>query len=103
MSRGIIYLAAKTGNAIVPVAFRCNRAWELKGSWTSLTIPWPFSQVNLAVGDPVYVPAQTSESELEEYVRSLQDTLEQLQRSLEPASAHPSPAVATTSLVDKAA
>ena len=35
MSRGIVFLASRTGNAIVPTAFACSRCWRIAGSWTT--------------------------------------------------------------------
>ncbi len=32
MSRGIVFLASRTGNPIVPTAFVCSNAWKIQGS-----------------------------------------------------------------------
>lgn len=88
MSRGIIYLAAKTGNAVVPTAFHCNRAWEIRGSWTHLTVPQPFSRVRLAVGPPIRVPNDVSECELDEYAAAVQQSMDRLRTASNPVTEH---------------
>lgn len=80
MSRGIVYLASKTGNAIVPTAFASSNPWEIRGSWTSLTIPKPFSRLVLLAGEPIKVPSALSDAEMQEYVESVQQRMEDLQK-----------------------
>jgi lysophospholipid acyltransferase (LPLAT)-like uncharacterized protein len=72
MSRGIVYLASKTGNPIVPTAFACSNPWDVKGSWTSLTIPKPGSRLVLLAGEPINIPPELETSELAQYVKSVQ-------------------------------
>ena len=88
MSRGLVYLAAKTGNAIIPTSFSCDRAWEIKGSWTSLTVPKPFSHVQLLVGRPIRVPADAPEWQLDEYVQQVQESMDGLQARANPHHQH---------------
>lgn len=80
MSRGIVYLASKTGNAIVPTAFACSNPWEVRGSWTSLTIPKPFSRLVLLAGEPISVPSDLSNEELQDCVASVQQRMDELQK-----------------------
>lgn len=79
MSRGIVYLASKTGNGIVPTAFAASKYWDIKGSWTSLTIPKPFSRLVLIAGDPIYVPAGLDDEGLEHWRLSVQQEMDALQ------------------------
>ena len=79
MSRGLVYLASKTGNPIVPAAFACNRYWQIKSSWTSHTLPQPFSRVVLLVGAPIWIPAGVSPSRLGDFQESVQAAMEELQ------------------------
>gem|GEM_PF-913419 len=79
MSRGIVYLASKTGNGIVPSAFACSNAWDVKGSWTSLTIPKPFSKVVALLDEPIYVPPNLNEVETNWFVDSVQQRMDKLQ------------------------
>ena len=79
MSRGIIFLASKSGARIVPSALVCSNAWEVQGSWTSLTIPKPFSRVVIVVGEPVHVPANLSDREIESCRETVQQRMDELQ------------------------
>lgn len=78
MSRGAIFLASRTGSEIVPTAFACSRAWRIPGRWTHLTIPKPFARVVLLAGDPIAVPPRLTAAELEPYVQTVQDAMNQL-------------------------
>lgn len=79
MSRGIVYLASKTGQGIVPSAFACSNSWDVRGSWTSLTIPKPFSKVVALLDEPIYVPPNLDEVEINWFVSSVQQRMDKLQ------------------------
>ena len=78
MSRGIVFLASRTGNAIVPTAFACSRCWRIPGSWSTLIIPVPFSQVVLLAGDPIHVPPKLRAEAIDQYVAEVQLAMDQL-------------------------
>jgi lysophospholipid acyltransferase (LPLAT)-like uncharacterized protein len=80
VSRGIVYLSSRSGNAIVPTAFACSRCWRIHGSWTDLVIPRPFSRVILLAGDPIHVPPALSPRQLSQYVLQLQSEMDRLDR-----------------------
>lgn len=79
VSKGIVYLASKTGNGIAPTAFACENAWDFQGNWTTLTIPKPFSRLVSLVGPTIYVPANLDRDGIEEYRQKVQAGMEQLQ------------------------
>ena len=54
MQEGVVWLASMTGVRIVPVALNSRKHFELNG-WDRFQIPRPFSRVELAVGEPIYV------------------------------------------------
>ncbi len=78
MSVGIVYLASRTGRAIVPTAYSCTRCWRIRGSWTDLLIPKPFSKVFLLGGDPIQVPADLDSTQLKGYVALVQAAMDRL-------------------------
>lgn len=80
MSRGIVYLASRSGNPVVPTAFACSSAWEIPGSWTTQTIPKPFSRVALVAGDPISVPANLDRDAIEDYRQRLQSAMDVMQQ-----------------------
>ena len=62
---GIIQLAKLTGCAIVP--FTSFTHWKIRfKSWDRLQIPLPFSVCDLRYGDPIWVPRDASDADLEE-------------------------------------
>jgi lysophospholipid acyltransferase (LPLAT)-like uncharacterized protein len=78
MSRGTVFLASRSGRAIVPTAFSCEKPWSIRGSWTELVIPRPFSRVVLLAGEPVEVPTELSRGQLTEYVARIQTQMDDL-------------------------
>ncbi|MCC7085381.1 MAG: DUF374 domain-containing protein [Pirellulales bacterium] len=61
---GMVFIAAHSGRSIVPTAFAAVRAWKIRGSWTTLSIPKPFTTVFALSGVPVAVPANSTAVEL---------------------------------------
>jgi lysophospholipid acyltransferase (LPLAT)-like uncharacterized protein len=51
---GILYLAAKLGYPIVPMATSASRAWVLEKTWCKYLLPKPFSTCCIAVGKPLW-------------------------------------------------
>jgi lysophospholipid acyltransferase (LPLAT)-like uncharacterized protein len=85
MSRGTVFLASRSGRAVVPTAFSCERSWTIRGSWTDLVIPKPFSKVFLLAGDPIDVPLELGRDGLTEFASRIQlhmDRLDALARQL---------------------
>lgn len=85
MKSGIVFLASHTGRAIIPTAYAASRWWSIKGRWTDMRIPKPFSKVILLGGDPIRVPPNLSRDQIENYtalveqqMRHAQETAEQL-------------------------
>jgi lysophospholipid acyltransferase (LPLAT)-like uncharacterized protein len=76
---GILWLAAKTGRPIVPTVGVCDNAWRIKGSWTELTIPKPFSRVLMYGGEFFDVPADLDRASLPKLAEKLEAEMEQLE------------------------
>jgi lysophospholipid acyltransferase (LPLAT)-like uncharacterized protein len=51
---GAVLLAQLSGRPMVPLSYAASRALKIK--WDRFVIPWPFSRIVVAVGEPVYVP-----------------------------------------------
>ena len=75
---GIVYLASRCGNPIVPTAYQASRCWRIRGSWTDLVIPKPFSRVIVLIGVPISIPRQLSRNDLQPYARRIQTEMERL-------------------------
>jgi lysophospholipid acyltransferase (LPLAT)-like uncharacterized protein len=82
---GAIWLAAKTGNPLLPFHLEASNAWSLR-SWDRTQIPKPFSTVALCVGEPMPVHDLSDERfeavrrELEARLRSLEQRTHELLR-----------------------
>lgn len=64
MNPGLAWMSRATGFPIVPVGLVSDRAWHLS-SWDAFTIPKPFARVAIVYGEPVQVPRESSEAELD--------------------------------------
>lgn len=62
--KGIVLLAKHAGRPIVPVAFATSRNLEFD-SWDSASLSLPFGRAGLVMGEPVIVPADADEDELD--------------------------------------
>jgi lysophospholipid acyltransferase (LPLAT)-like uncharacterized protein len=69
---------------ILPLAFSADRYWAIK-SWDRLIVPKPFARVRLAVGEPLEIPRELSESDLEAHKQRLEEALNQLVQQVEAA------------------
>jgi lysophospholipid acyltransferase (LPLAT)-like uncharacterized protein len=61
---GAVWLARATGNPIVAFHIESRRHWTL-GSWDRTQIPKPFSNVAIAVGEPLEVAPEADDAALE--------------------------------------
>jgi lysophospholipid acyltransferase (LPLAT)-like uncharacterized protein len=61
---GAVWLAKATGNPLLPFHLEASKAWSAR-SWDRTQIPKPFSTVGIAIGEPLYVDADASETQLE--------------------------------------
>ena len=75
---GLVFLASRTGRAIVPTAFAASRGWSLRGSWTNLVIPKPFSTAFAITGDPIEVPPDAGREEIAVFESRVQGEMDRL-------------------------
>jgi lysophospholipid acyltransferase (LPLAT)-like uncharacterized protein len=61
---GAVWLAKATGNPILPFHIESSSHWSAN-SWDHTQIPRPLSTVAVAIGEPFYVPRDTSADQLE--------------------------------------
>ncbi len=89
MQSGIVFLASRTGRAIVPTAYACIRSWRIKGNWTDLMVPKPFTKIFLVAGEPIEVPPDLSREEIARYTALVQDEMDRLSTEVERMAALP--------------
>ena len=73
---GIVFLASKTGNPIVPLSFECSSCWRIKGKWTDLVIPKPFAKLSVIYGEPIEIPKRLKRDELNAWTQRIQDAMD---------------------------
>ncbi len=74
---GPVFLAKKTGNPIMPFIVEAKRYWTLN-SWDRIQIPMPFSHAKVIIGEPIYVDTDANEAEIEQKMKELQLSLDNL-------------------------
>jgi hypothetical protein len=74
---GAILLSQLSGRPIVPLSFGARRAWRFT-AWDRFFLPWPFSRIVVAVGEPRYVPKRLDPAELSAWQREMAQELESL-------------------------
>lgn len=80
---GVVLLAKKTGNPILPFIVHPRRYWTIN-SWDRLQIPRPFTRALMVFGRPIYVEADASGERIESVRVDLQNELDRLvKRGLE--------------------
>ena len=75
---GAIWLAKATGHPVVPFHIEASRHWTL-GSWDRTQIPKPFSDVAIAIGEPIDVPSDADEAAMERARLTLEARLTSLE------------------------
>jgi lysophospholipid acyltransferase (LPLAT)-like uncharacterized protein len=76
---GIIQLSKLTGRPIIPVSTFTHWKIRLK-SWDRLQIPLPFTRCDVHYGDPIWVPLDASDADLEESRVKLEQSMHALTR-----------------------
>jgi len=76
MKTGIIYLASRSGRIIIPTAYACRSAWRIRGSWTDMQLPMPFTRIHARGGPAFSVPPDLEREGLELYAKRLQAEME---------------------------
>ena len=79
VNSGVIAVAQLTGRPIVPVSYHLNWKYRL-ASWDQFQIPIPFARVDVALGEPLWVPKDAGETERETLRVELQRRLVEITR-----------------------
>jgi lysophospholipid acyltransferase (LPLAT)-like uncharacterized protein len=83
---GVVFCAQATGLPILPIAFTARRQKVLR-SWDGWKVPRPFSRALFVYGDPIEVPRELTEEQIETYrlrvERTLNDLAERVERDFE--------------------
>ncbi len=71
---GPLLLAAKSGKIILPVLWSASSYFSFN-TWDRLSIPKPFSKIEIVYGKPLYLPDGLKANQLEEYRLQLEERL----------------------------
>lgn len=71
---GIIFLAQKSGAAVLPMNLEFSHCWRL-GSWDRFIVPRPFAKVRVLVSEPYRVRATSTPEEFETQRLALQNVM----------------------------
>ncbi|HEX2189502.1 MAG TPA: lysophospholipid acyltransferase family protein [Longimicrobiaceae bacterium] len=77
MKPGALLAAQLAGAPVIPAAGGASRGWWF-GSWDRFLVPKPFARVRLVYGEPVHVPRDADEAELERIGREVEARLNAL-------------------------
>ncbi|WP_442578151.1 lysophospholipid acyltransferase family protein [Mesorhizobium sp. ASY16-5R] len=72
---GIVTLARLSGRPVVPIAMTTSRRKVLEKTWDKTTINLPFGRCAMIVGEPIMVPADADDAELERKRQEITDGL----------------------------
>lgn len=78
---GLVYLASRTGLPVVPVASAARSAWVLR-SWDRFRVPWPFTRVVIAYGEPIAIPRGLDTTAFETWRVRIEDAMMALTREV---------------------
>ncbi len=76
---GVAWLAGATKHPILPFHTESDRFWTMN-SWDRTQVPKPFSRVQVAIGEPIWVP-DTSEDTVETVRKEIERRLGALELS----------------------
>ena len=74
LGQGIIFLAQKTGAAVLPMNMEYSGCWRVK-SWDRFIVPRPFSKVRIIIGQPEQIRATSNDEEFEAERLRLQNAM----------------------------
>lgn len=73
---GAIILSQMSQRPILPMAYAASRAWLI--AWDKFVIPWPFSRIVIAIGEPRQVPRALNAAALEAWQKQMAAELKAL-------------------------
>ncbi len=76
---GTIYLAQKTGAYLLPICYSTKRKIQFN-SWDRFILPLPFSKSIVIYGQPIDVPKNLSQEQLEQVRTKFQEDMIQLEK-----------------------
>jgi lysophospholipid acyltransferase (LPLAT)-like uncharacterized protein len=73
---GVVTLAKVSGRPIIPTAATTSRRYVVRRTWDRTQIPLPFGRMAIAMGEPIFVPANADAALMEEKRREVTRAIE---------------------------
>lgn len=77
VGKGVLKIAQMAGRPILPVAAASSRFYATQ-TWSRMTINFPFSNIAMRLGTPIYIPADADDMQLEFLRQQIQDSLNKI-------------------------
>jgi lysophospholipid acyltransferase (LPLAT)-like uncharacterized protein len=81
MKLGPLLVAQRTGAPVIPTECTASRAWFF-GGWDRFLVPQPFSRITIHYGEPVFIPREAGEAELEAIARDVERRMAEMRAGL---------------------
>ena len=75
---GAVFVAALSGNRVVPFGCAARRVWKLHRTWDTFEIPKPFSRGVIVFGEPITIPKKVDVQAVEEWTVLLEQQMNKL-------------------------
>lgn len=79
LKSGVVYIASRSGMPIICSATVSDRHWLIKGSWTNLVVPKPFSRAVMVASEMITIPPDIDKAEIEVYRQKIQKRMEEVE------------------------
>ncbi len=76
---GTLFLAQRSGVPILPMSFSTTKGKKFR-SWDRFLLPLPFSRVSLIFGEPLVVPPNVDEKQINRLAQTLEARLTKIER-----------------------
>ncbi|WP_426710117.1 lysophospholipid acyltransferase family protein [Cetobacterium sp. SF1] len=80
VKHGMLYLAQKSGNPIIPIGAAFDKKWIFEKTWDKIQLPKFFSKCVCVLGKPIVIP---EDGNLEEYAKLIKEELFKLDKEAE--------------------
>jgi lysophospholipid acyltransferase (LPLAT)-like uncharacterized protein len=86
---GLLVLAKNTGAPLLPGNWSADRVITLEKTWDRTMVPKPFSKVAIGYREPLFIPRDCSEEEMEGYRLELEKRLNDVVREVDEQCGYP--------------
>jgi lysophospholipid acyltransferase (LPLAT)-like uncharacterized protein len=77
---GAVFVAALSGNRVVPFGCAARRVWKLQRTWDQFAIPKPFSRALIVFGEPITIPKKVDVQAVAELSLLLEQEMNRLRK-----------------------